>query len=426
MPYNPGQAYDTQSLGQGIQQGGNNIATGIREMQANKRMASDAIGRFEGALAANPEILQFLDSGQAPTAAASAYKALVSGGNLPANKAALLAQFADTFASQKSAAQTAKIQQAQLRQFQQKENEEARQEALLNQYRNMGAGHSSMLNNQTMQQAATPTGKAVARTVAATGQIPTTGEVMDLEAKTATAAKPDKDLPQMITLPNGSKLAFSPSTGAITQLPQSPEELGRAKAAETEAATATTDASKLLAETTDAAETARHTVGTIDRILSLYDQGVQSGFGQPLLTQGRAAMARFGVGKDVGNQQQFEQELGNLALIYRKDLMKGTGQVSDYETKLIEKAFASPALTPEANKQILGVLKKVADRTIKLDELRSKLEDEGKSQVEISKAIRKLRDSIDVGVDGLKLGDSSLTKPAREPLKIISIKQISK
>lgn len=183
MPYQPGISYDTQSLGQGIQQAGQNIATGIREMQANKLMATQAIGRFEGALAANPEILQFLDSGQAPTQAASAYKSLVSGGTLPAAKAAMLAQFADTFASQKQAAQEAKIKDAQIRQFAQKATEDQQRAALVNRFQNINAGHSSMYNNATMKAAQSPMGQVQGQIVQATGQAASPAELLDYDAK---------------------------------------------------------------------------------------------------------------------------------------------------------------------------------------------------------------------------------------------------
>lgn len=157
--YNPGVGYDTQSMGQGIQQAAQNLATGLREMQANKTMAGQAIARFEATAAANPDILKFLDAGQAPSAASSAYKSLLSGGTLPVQKAALLAQFADTFTNQQKQAQEAKAREMQLRQFQmqaQQMGDQIRRDELARNYAMSGAGGGilspAMQNNPFFKQ----------------------------------------------------------------------------------------------------------------------------------------------------------------------------------------------------------------------------------------------------------------------------------
>ena len=46
MPYAPGISYDTQSLSRGIASGGDELAKGIREMQANRLMASQGMAQF--------------------------------------------------------------------------------------------------------------------------------------------------------------------------------------------------------------------------------------------------------------------------------------------------------------------------------------------------------------------------------------------
>lgn len=411
MPYNPGITYDTQSLAQGIQQAGQNIATGLREYEANKRMASDALAKFEATAAANPDILKFLDAGNAPAGAASAYKSLTSGGTLPVQKAAMLAQFADTFAKQRAAAQEQQMQKLQIEQFQRQASQIAQQQAQDNLARQYGQGTGAGVLSPQLQN--NPFFKLNAQSLAGGSGRLTGDQVLDHIAKEdAISGKGSKNQPQEVTLPSGAKVAFSPSTGGFSVLPQAAEALGKAEMAKTEAETSAKSASALLNDITDTAENARHTIGTVDRILSLYDAGAQSGFAQPTLTQARAALARFGLAKEgLGNQQQFEKELNALVLERGKELMKGGGAVSNYEREAVQKASANAGLTPEANKQILGVLKAIAERSVKMDELRTKLEDDGKSNVEISKAIRKLRDTMPIGVDNLPVVAPDAAEP---------------
>lgn len=192
MAYNPGISYDTQSMGQGIQRGAQNLATGLREMQANRTMAGQALARFEATAAANPDILKFLDAGQAPSAAASAYKSLLSGGTLPVQKAAILAQFADTFTNQQKQAQETKAREMQLRQFQmqaQQQGDQMRRDELARNFAMSGAGSGilspAMQNNPFFKQR----GQALAA-----GTDLSAGQMLDYEAK----MQPPPTKPQMI------------------------------------------------------------------------------------------------------------------------------------------------------------------------------------------------------------------------------------
>lgn len=98
MPYNP-QATDIrgQIFAQAGQQLGGELGAGIRQYAQNKQMAAQAVGNFEGALKANPQMLQFLESDNAPDAVKSAYNSLKTGGAVNFQKAAILSQFADTY-----------------------------------------------------------------------------------------------------------------------------------------------------------------------------------------------------------------------------------------------------------------------------------------------------------------------------------------
>lgn len=116
MPYAPGtQNISGQLLAQGIRDAGQNIGDGIRQYQQNKVMAGQAIGKFEGAARANPEILQFLQDPASPPDVSKAYKKLQKEGSVGVRDAAILAQFADTYNQEKNqqAAMIARAKQAE-------------------------------------------------------------------------------------------------------------------------------------------------------------------------------------------------------------------------------------------------------------------------------------------------------------------------
>jgi hypothetical protein len=411
MPYQPGvqdisgqlRAQGQAGLITGIGQG---IAEGIQAYSQNKFLARQSIAKFEAAARANPDILKFLDTPNAPPDASSALTKLHKGGAVGVKDAAVLEQFANSYVSQKAEAQKQQAAQMQLQAAQQQLDQQAKLRQIGQFLSNpSGAPYSQQAAAQMQAQLqANPFLQTSAQLQQAGMSPEDAAKLMAAGAKIGNMQKPDKAAVTEQALPSGQKVAFSPSTGAFSVLPQSPEQLGKAEAAKAEAETNAKSASSFLTDITDSAENARHTIGTVDRVLSLYDQGVESGFAQPTLTQARAALARFGLGKEgVGNQQQFEKELNNLVLERGRELMKGSGAVSNYEREAIAKATANPSLTPEANKQILAVMKNIAQRSVKLDELRSKLEDEGKSNVEISKALRKARDQMPVGLENLAI-----------------------
>lgn len=114
--YNPGISYDTTSVANGITNAGNSLAQGLQQYRQNKLMTNQAIGQFEAAAQANPDILQFLEKedGSVPDAVKSAYDSLKSGGSLPIQKAALLSSFASTYGTQKAQAQEMQVRQQQM------------------------------------------------------------------------------------------------------------------------------------------------------------------------------------------------------------------------------------------------------------------------------------------------------------------------
>jgi hypothetical protein len=165
-----------EMLAQGIQGGQNAFMQGMLQYQANKQMSALATAKFEGALQANPDILQVLQSPGAPKDVASAFKKLQSGGAVGMKEAAILGAFAESFTSQKQKAQELQANRFILQQ--QQAQAEERQRLLqfgrkLDQY-NSGVGHG-VLKPQVQDN---PFFKTAARVRAATGQTPTAGDMM--------------------------------------------------------------------------------------------------------------------------------------------------------------------------------------------------------------------------------------------------------
>jgi hypothetical protein len=215
--------------------------------------------------------------------------------------------------------------------------------------------------------------------------------------------------PQFTTLrnpENGKTLDVIRENGETRIAPQrpvlTPEEEGQKAGLVKDAELKATDASRLLGEIGDAAESSRVAAGSLKRISDLYGQGATTGFGQPVLSAAQAALSRM-TGKNVklATQQQLEKELNNLVMEQGRALMKGGGAVSNYERELIAKSTANPSLDPQANLAILGVMQRVNERNVALDRRRIELDEQGKTGPEIARELRKLRDSMSVGVDAI-------------------------
>lgn len=222
----------------------------------------------------------------------------------------------------------------------------------------------------------------------------------------AAASYKDQQPGSSFTAPDGSKF-MRDARGRLQAVGSDPALAAKAKGMEAEATEeakkTVEDAHKYVGEVRDSAEVSRVQSGSINRIKELYKQGATSGFGQSLLTQAGAAMARI-TGKEtkIANQQELEKNLGNIMLRTSQELMKGGGSVSNFERELVAKAQANPNLTPQANLQILEVMQKLADRNIALEKERIRLDDLGVPTTQISKELAKMRDTMDIGVESLR------------------------
>ncbi len=115
LSYNPTvNNFAGQAALSGLQSAGADIAGGMKQMQQNALMGQQATAKFLGAAQANPDILQFLSSDNAPQELASAFSSLQKGGSLPVQKAALLAQFAETYTQGKAQQQDQQLRAQQI------------------------------------------------------------------------------------------------------------------------------------------------------------------------------------------------------------------------------------------------------------------------------------------------------------------------
>lgn len=168
MAYSPGvQDRSGELIAQGIGNLGNSIQQGMMSYAQNKTMAAQALGKFEGALKANPDLMAFLNPEQpspnAPSDAVKAYMKLQKDGTLGVRDAALLSTFADTYTKAKEDKQmqemrTMQIEQAkfQMARQQQEQAAEDQMNARMQQMAALGRG----LEGATPMQAPAPGGPA--------------------------------------------------------------------------------------------------------------------------------------------------------------------------------------------------------------------------------------------------------------------------
>ena len=90
-----------QIWGQAISGLGDDAVAGIRQYQQNKIVAGQQTAQFEGVVTANPEILPFLQSDNAPPEAQKAFLKLQKDGTLGVRDASLLAAFSTSFVKSK-------------------------------------------------------------------------------------------------------------------------------------------------------------------------------------------------------------------------------------------------------------------------------------------------------------------------------------
>lgn len=124
MPYSPSQTDRSgQIRGQGIAAFGQSLAEGLSgavdNYNKNKALTTQSTAKFEGAVNANPDLMKFLESDKAPADAAKAYAKLHKDGAVGLRDAAVLAQIAESYTTQKQQQQEAAMRQQQAQLYQQ-------------------------------------------------------------------------------------------------------------------------------------------------------------------------------------------------------------------------------------------------------------------------------------------------------------------
>lgn len=145
MPYAPGiQDISGQLLAQGMQQRAQGFASGFQNfiggIEQNKRMTNDALAKFQGAVAANPNLLPFLESANseedpnAPRINPEIVKAFseVKQGKTDVWNTALLANFVETYNKAAADSQMAQMRQAQMQNLASEVNLRKAQEGKIN------------------------------------------------------------------------------------------------------------------------------------------------------------------------------------------------------------------------------------------------------------------------------------------------------
>jgi hypothetical protein len=147
---------------------------------------------------------------------------------------------------------------------------------------------------------------------------------------------------------------------------------------------------KSLLETKAGAAQVASQLSKIEEISKLLDEGVNTGFAQNVLMQGKRIF-----GQDVSDQEAFKAASGNVALGFI-NLTKGA--ISDREMQYFTEVLApSIGTSVEGNKKIVEFLRKAADKAAKVEGIISNGMRSGKSAFDIDEEVQKFRNTEAIG-----------------------------
>jgi len=147
---------------------------------------------------------------------------------------------------------------------------------------------------------------------------------------------------------------------------------------------------KSLLETKAGAAQVASQLSKIEEISKLLDEGVNTGFAQNVLMQGKRIF-----GQDVSDQEAFKAASGNVALGFI-NLTKGA--ISDKEMQYFTEVLApSIGTSVEGNKKIVEFLRKAADKAVKVEGIISNGMRSGKSAFDIDDEVQKFRNTEAIG-----------------------------
>jgi hypothetical protein len=143
---------------------------------------------------------------------------------------------------------------------------------------------------------------------------------------------------------------------------------------------------KSLLETKSESAQAASQLPKIEEISKLLNKGVETGFAQDILMQGKRIF-----GQDVSDQEAFKAASGNVALGFI-NLTKGA--ISDKEMQYFTTVLApSIGTSVEGNKKIVEFLRKAAAKSAKVEAIISNGMRNGKSAFDIDDEVQKFRNA---------------------------------
>lgn len=128
--------------------------------------------------------------------------------------------------------------------------------------------------------------------------------------------------------------------------------------------------SAFLSDIDNMAEKGRERRMYIGQIIDLYKRGAVTGAGTSEINMIRGFLVRGGLADadSLATDEQVETALMHLVVEDRRDFGKGTGALSDGETRMFQRATANPNRLPAANLAILAFMDEAAQRSDKLQE----------------------------------------------------------
>lgn len=168
----------------------------------------------------------------------------------------------------------------------------------------------------------------------------------------------------------------------------------------------------------EGAEAAQTALPQINQIRKLYDAGTETGWGEPVLIAGRAALTRAGLldPKKLADKEEIQTLFAQQSLANANALLKGQGSVTQPERELVEKAGAAIGKSPEANLRVINISEALAQRRIDRENERQRLVDEGLNRAKIVEQLKRW-DSKNTVVKYVEQTENKYAKKTKESPK---------
>lgn len=191
--------------------------------------------------------------------------------------------------------------------------------------------------------------------------------------------------------------------GDVPRSYRSAEEEAKAAGMVEQAKTEAKDATDFLSALSTQAEAARLTRSQVKSLRDAYKAGAKGGTLQSYNTaiRGFASDVLGITDPKLSAQRVRNMVLSQVTLGIRQQVMKGTGAVSDLESKMIQQAYDLAAVDDKTASVMLDILDKVSERTITLQQKRRDYERQGITGMALKRKLEEDRDEIPIGVEDL-------------------------